>query len=93
MNRQRQARWDANHLTTIATKLPAMEAEGLDRMIADAGYQSRYAFLLDLVETWQHNYTVAELKRQGRDPNAPHYLKEQAQRANHSTICGNFDII
>lgn len=57
MNRERQNRWDADNLVTICTKFPTREVVDIDRAIGEAGYQSRYAFIHDLVDTWmiQHH--------------------------------------
>lgn len=93
MNRDRQNRWDANHLTTITTKMPAIEVERLDRLISAEGYQSRYAFLLHLIEQWDAEYTKRDLQHKAQDADAPDYVRAQAQRVRRHKVLGNFDTI
>lgn len=64
MNRDRQAKWDANHLTTIATKLPVQQADDLKLHIGQAGYPSVYAFLQDIIAKWElEDYNQAHRRR------------------------------
>ncbi len=60
MNRDRQAKWDSNNLVTICTKLPIHQVHDLDIAIASEGYQSRYAFLQDLIEQWEVKHYKAQ---------------------------------